>query len=71
VGSRWVIANEETGAENPRTYKSKELRKEGEIWTTPKKVEEKEKEKERERSSFFFLADVTYSISSIVNCCGT
>ena len=50
VGSRWVIAEEDTGLEKPSTYKTKSLRKEGEIWTTPKKEEEKEKEKEEEKS---------------------
>jgi len=36
--------------EKPGTYKTKSLRKEGEIWSTQKKEEKKEKEKKKERT---------------------
>ena len=48
AGSRWVIADEETGVEKPGSYKSKDLRKEGEIWTTSQGGREGEGEGEGE-----------------------
>ena len=51
VESRWVIMKEETELERPSAYKTKSLRKEGEIWTTSEKEKEKAKTEEIKKHS--------------------